>query len=237
MSGYSPCNKVNDLPSSRCTDSGLVLLPHTWIYVPCGPRPRVTSFRETATSTSYGYTAAISVNEQAVGLIHGHGRDEVFYSSGNPGFGQEEMARFAAASRSHSGEALTAEWVLGQLVISHLLTRLTPVPPPPGSRLARPVEIVSSIPTPRPERPSLDDEHDRVGNIVALAGMVVLVGGADGTKPALVAAQLASYRAPGDHLWWQLWNPEVGGSAGYWRDLTARPASVPEGDPAEDYPW
>ncbi|EXG81984.1 hypothetical protein [Cryptosporangium arvum] len=192
----------------------LLVVPHTWLYAPRNPTLTITSFQEAPTPDGVACTATISVNDEAVGLLHNDGRGgaTVFHSNGNPRFGPADMTAFVAACRTHNGGVLAAEWVFEELISSWSLEYAIQVARRTGHRVIRALDAIG--------------EAESAESLVVLNGAHRLVGTLAGSGRDALIAHLTATSYGNEQRWWQVWT-ELRPRHGAWQDLTHRPAGVP----------
>lgn len=206
----------------------LVLLPHTWLFVPCDVDLRIVAYQEARTPCGVTYTATVSVDDEDAGVIHndGWGGATRFLTHPHARFGTSQMADYAAACRTHNGGVLADEWLLEELVNSWALTDAIGVARRSGNRLLRELDAVEPNSTTLVQRPD-----DLVGPVILSANCELVTPFTQAERQAVID-QLAEMPESGFDRWWQIWVDVPGTPGGVWEDLTPRPRGVPPTDPA-----
>jgi hypothetical protein len=208
----------------------LVPLAHTWLYIPRGTHPQVTSFQDAQTPDGIAYTAALSLDHQPVGVLHNSGQGGPTVFHGHDRSGLDAMTAFVATCRSHDGGVPPEEWLFDELLTSWTLGEAITTARRTGQRVIRALDVWAS-----PDDPS-------TGAI--LTGDVRILAPFDQAQRATLAVLLAEMRIPGLDRWWQEWTEPVAGTGattspgdkagerdGRWNDLTPRPKTAPSTDP------
>ncbi|GAA3386322.1 hypothetical protein [Cryptosporangium minutisporangium] len=234
---------MSDSRSTVHDDGDLVLLRHTWLYVPAQPRISLSSYQETLTVDGVAYTAGLSVEDEPVGILHNDGRGgaTTFHANGAPRFRPAEMAAYVAACRAYGGDPVAAEWVFDDLISAWKLEYSIQITRHNGRRVVRALDVLPTV-----------EDPAHPGDVIVLSGEVRLIDPFPGSQRDALAAQLQSQQVADADRWWQIWTepcgqpnqtattrPATDGQAdhghrgGCWQDLTPRPAGVPDHDPAE----
>jgi hypothetical protein len=108
---------VNEPPSLAAE---LVTLPHTGIRVPIA-NLRVTSLRELPTPDGVAFTATLRLDRISTGTIHneGMGGPTTYDAVAGSPLGPRDMTALVAASRSASGQPISEENLLDELVTEY----------------------------------------------------------------------------------------------------------------------
>ncbi|GAA3386389.1 hypothetical protein [Cryptosporangium minutisporangium] len=235
---------MSDSRSPVHDGSDLMLLPHTWLYVPAQPTIVLTSYQQTPTADGVAYTATLSIDDETVGVLHNDGRGgaTTFHANGSPRFRPADMAAYAAACRAHSGDAVAAEWVFDELISAWELEYAIQTARRTGQRVVRALDAL----------PNSDDPTDP-GDVIVLSGDLRLLTPFPDAQRDALAAQLTAEQVTDADRWWQIWaepadqptqtaaprrpaatgQPSHGSRNGGWQDLTPRPTGVPDHDPAQ----
>jgi hypothetical protein len=189
-------------PAPPLPAGDLISLPHTGLAVP-HTRLEVTSLKQLETSCGVAFTATLRLQRQVVGTVEneGSGGPTTFYPHGRATFGHRHLDQYAAGCRSATGETVTAEHVMDDLVTEYETGRSIRRANAKGKTLLREMEFI------------YDDDDQPVGEPFA-------AGQATCRPPLNLADRAALLRQlppSAGHRWWQIW------TGARWEDLTPRP--------------
>jgi hypothetical protein len=187
------------------TDVTTVRLPHTGLHVP-DRSLTITGYKEHETQDGVAFAARLRHNNKIVGRVvnHGTGGMTFFYADRPAVFGETHLEAYAAQCHNEGGGAVTAEWLLDELVEETSWARIVAKEADNKMMALRLLNATTTGIRPWATRSG-------VSAIPADDRQWTAIGKAIAAKPSM---------RPGRGQWWQGWNGQ------FWRDLTARPKSV-----------